>query len=169
MLGAISPCVRRSYRVLVEAASRTGRDGDATGDPSGVMAGRWRPHLRMRLERSCPLLIQKGRDPIKGAASATVKVDRSSAAGPSMCAFVYCPRFALSSSAPTPTNHPREWAMSRSRKVLQASSCATAMYSSALCACSIEPGRPLARESPQRSQFQTRRELRRPSEKAAKP
>jgi hypothetical protein len=59
------------------------------------------------------------------------------------CAVVYCPlfdcpRFALSSSALT--DHPREWAMSRSRKMLQASSCATAMYSSALCACSIEPG-----------------------------
>src|ERR1700751_3046610 len=37
-------------------------------------------------------------------------------------------------------NYAREYAMSRSRKALHASSCKTAMYSSALCAWSIEPG-----------------------------
>ena len=37
-------------------------------------------------------------------------------------------------------NYAREYAMSRSRKALHASSCETAMYSSALCAWSIEPG-----------------------------
>src|SRR5215471_18217645 len=37
-------------------------------------------------------------------------------------------------------NYAREYAMSWSRKAPHASSCETAMYSSALCAWSIEPG-----------------------------